>query len=519
MVSFHFGIKQKFVSLAFFLLFCVSLFIFIFFPLRQEVQMSDYLLQKVFVISDIVSHGTTAAILFDDLPAVNSYLKVLNTLEEVQFAILNKKDEKGYKVFADYQSANSTQKSNRYSTVIRDLLEKNERDHVNFDDITIAAVPIESDGEKIGRAIIGVTRRNLNRDVMQSRLVAMIVGISVLLLGSMVFLWQTNRIVKPLLSLEKASRKVADGDMNVEVTTTSTDEVGVLAKAFNLMVANIRSSMEEIRNKNTALIMQQEVIEEFNKRLTDSIQYGKRIQGAILPDSEAITTALKNSQAEHFVLFRPKDVVSGDFYWFSNLDNKVFFAVVDCTGHGVPGAFMSMIGNTLLNEIVNQKKITDPAKALDLLNAGVRHALKQENDNMLSKDGMEVAMVVIEGNMVTFAGAGRPLFIRYKDKPVERIKGDRQAIGGKLKDSHTSFTSKQIPVESGLLVYITSDGYIDQNNEKGKKLGTKGLEDLIEKVYALSISEQEQVFATTLDEHQGSADQRDDITLVGIKFQ
>jgi serine phosphatase RsbU (regulator of sigma subunit)/HAMP domain-containing protein len=504
------GIKQKFVSLALALLASVALFILIFFPYRQQVQMSEYLQQKVFVISNMVAHSTTSGLLFDDVGSVKTYLDILKTLEEVQFALIYKDGKK----FSDYRE----DLSKVYQSNVNGHLSRKDEYAEELEDVMIASVPVMSEKEVIGRVVVGITRKNLKTDVTRSRTVAIAVGLAVLALGGLVFFWQTTRIVKPLLGLERASRKVAAGEFNVEVTAKTGDEVEVLANGFNVMVANIKSSIEEIRNKNTALLFQQELIEEFNKRLTDSIQYAKRIQSAILPSAEAMDKTLP----PHFSVFKPKDVVSGDFFWYSAVGDKSVLAVVDCTGHGVPGAFMSMIGNTLLNDIVNQRKITSPGAILDALNGGVRLALKQDGDSMLAKDGMDVCICVIDRTNVVFAGAGRPLFVVGEDGVVNRIKGDSMSIGGRQKErkegESTSFKDNVIPITPKMAIYLTSDGFADQNNETGLKFGTPRLTDLIGRNYNLSVDEQRKHFVKALHDHQGQQDQRDDITLVGVRF-
>jgi serine phosphatase RsbU (regulator of sigma subunit)/HAMP domain-containing protein len=368
-------------------------------------------------------------------------------------------------------------------------------------------------GETVGRIVVGVTRDNLNRDVRQSRMVAFAVGLVVLILGGLIFVWQTGRIVQPLVRLSQASMTVAEGNMDVEVKAESNDEIGVLAGTFNFMVSNIRSAIEQIRSKNNELTEKNHIIEEYNEQVRSSIEYGKRIQSAILPDPDE----MKENLPEHFVLFKPRDVVSGDFYWFSDLGDKQIIAVVDCTGHGVPGAFMSMIGNTLLNEIVNQKRITGPGLILQNLNIAVRMALKQEGDNMLSRDGMDVCMCVIEKTRVLFAGAGLPLYV-MKNGVLETIKGSSHHIGGKQKTEMPTFEQHVIERVPGLSLYLSSDGYGDQNNEQRVKFSTKKLRELIEQVHTLPIQQQQRLFDERLKQHQGSEEQRDDITVVGIRL-
>ena len=502
------GIKGKFVSLALALLLIVAAFIFVFFPQRQERQMSEYLNQKVFVISDMVSFSTTPGVLFDDLKSVENYLNILKSLEEVEFAMVYRAAEKTQ--FAAYNN----QKAKQFESNIQQLLDKSGRQSVDLEDVTIALVPMVTEtGEAVGRIIVGVTRKNLKHDVQQSRIVAFSVGMIVLILGGLVFVWQTTRMVQPLVHLSQASMNVAQGNMDVEVNTQSNDEVGVLAGAFNFMVANIRSAIEQIKSKNDELTEKNELIEEINLHMRTSIEVGKHIQHAILPDAEEMKHALPN----HFVLFKPRDVVSGDFYWFAESGDRIVVAVVDCTGHGVPGAFMSMIGNTLLNELVNQKRIVGPGLILQNLNIAVRMALKQEGDNMLSKAGMDVCLCVIEKERVLFAGAALPLYV-VKNGVLETIKGSSAHIGGKQKVDMPVYEQHIIEREPGMHIYLTSDGYGDQSNEKVVKFGTKRLRELIQRIHTLPIEEQYRQFDECLKEHQGSEPQRDDITVVGIRL-
>ncbi|MCS7005924.1 MAG: SpoIIE family protein phosphatase, partial [Cytophagales bacterium] len=197
----------------------------------------------------------------------------------------------------------------------------------------------------------------------------------------------------------------------------------------------ILAQNEELQQQREEIMAQRDFIEMKNKELTElnahmsqSIQYASQIQRAILPAEEVI----RNYVQDFFLIYLPKDVVSGDFYWFSKIDNHLFFAAVDCTGHGVPGAFMSMIGNTLLNKIINENKILDPAHILNALNEGIITSLRQRETG--NNDGMDVCLCRIdivneEQFELYFAGARRPLYI-FKDDDIIELKGSRSHIGG-----------------------------------------------------------------------------------------
>ncbi len=258
-----------------------------------------------------------------------------------------------------------------------------------------------------------------------------------------------------------------------------------------------------------------------NEHITSSIAYAKTIQQAVLPD----LGKMKSYFEDAFVLYKPKDVVSGDFYWYSHINGdttppKTIIAAVDCTGHGVPGAFMSMIGNTLLNEIVNQKRITKTDEILEELNRRVRESLRQSEKK--NNDGMDMCLCCIEqegdGFKLSFTGAKRPLYVfNSRTEKLEVIEGDRKSIGG-IKENDKRFTSQEINVSKGTNVYLTTDGFADQNNMERRKFGTKNLKELLTKVSGLSGEEQLKSMQQRLKQHQRGANQRDDITLIGLKL-
>ena len=218
------------------------------------------------------------------------------------------------------------------------------------------------------------------------------------------------------------------------------------------------------------------------------------------------------------MIFRPRDIVSGDFYWFAETKEHFLLATVDCTGHGVPGGFMSMIGHTLLNEIVNQKGIEDPGKILDLLDIGVKKAIKSK-DETESKDGMDVALLSFTKDLKTvqFAGAFRPLLF-VRDGILSEYKANRFPIGAGSYVK-TAFDTHTIHLQKGDALYIFSDGYADQIGGKGgKKFMTKQFKELIQSNDQLDMQKQGMVFELALDKWQGEQEQMDDILVIGIRI-
>jgi ligand-binding sensor domain-containing protein/serine phosphatase RsbU (regulator of sigma subunit) len=250
--------------------------------------------------------------------------------------------------------------------------------------------------------------------------------------------------------------------------------------------------------------------------IKDSINYAKKIQDAILPLDEEIKKALPQS----FVLFKPRDVVSGDFYWFNKKDDKIYIAAVDCTGHGVPGAFMSMIGSSLLNEILSKKGPHDAANVLKNLHKGVRKALKQDRDSYESKDGMDLALAVYDttANTLQYSGAKRPMF-HYNTDFFEEIKADKQSIGGLEMEDNYTFTNHNFEIKKGDTFYLFTDGYVDQfGGEKGKKFSTKRLKETLEGMQTLSMKEQHSTLSNIIDDWKSEVEQIDDILVIGLRF-
>ncbi|MCK6616636.1 MAG: PAS domain S-box protein [Cyclobacteriaceae bacterium] len=252
-----------------------------------------------------------------------------------------------------------------------------------------------------------------------------------------------------------------------------------------------------------------------NKKITESINYAKRIQTAILPNTRVINRALPDS----FILYKPRDVVSGDFPWYMQVKDDIYIAAVDCTGHGVPGALLSLIGYFLLNDIVRSRKVTDPGVILDLLDEGVTKTLRQDEDAS-TKDGMDIALCKINMNTreVEYAGAHRPLYI-MKGGAMDEIKGNKFPIGGGIFKNQTNFTNTKIKLDKGDSIYFSSDGFPDQfGGPEGRKFGPKKIREIIERVHTLPMREASVIFETEWEAWRGDTRQTDDVLLIGIKF-
>mgnify|MGYP001279912091 FL=1 len=251
------------------------------------------------------------------------------------------------------------------------------------------------------------------------------------------------------------------------------------------------------------------------KQITDSIEYASRIQRAILPPVEYIKTVVP----EHFILYKPRDIVSGDFYWITHKEDKIIVAAVDCTGHGVPGAFMSMLGFAFLNEIVNKEKELKANQILNQLRTYVKDSLHQTGKENEAKDGMDIALCIIDPVKlnIQFAGAYNPLYLIRKNK-LETIRADRMPIGIHIVEKE-SFTNHVVEVNKGDIIYIFTDGYIDQfGGAKSQKFKMAPFQDLLVTIKDKPMEDQKKLLDERFESWKGTNSQIDDVLVMGIKI-
>jgi serine phosphatase RsbU (regulator of sigma subunit) len=283
-------------------------------------------------------------------------------------------------------------------------------------------------------------------------------------------------------------------------------------KEQNIKLENI------ITERTKEIEHQKEEIEHKNQEITDSINYAKRIQQAILPPVNEILKVWKDV----FVFYQPKDIVSGDFYWFYRInDHEMLIACADCTGHGVPGGFMSMICSDKLNDAV--KETHDPAKILFHVNNNVKKALRQTetSDENVNKDGMEISLVRInfQTSKVWYAGANRPLWMLKKSATeIEEVKPTKASIAS-FTPSDFEYQGHELQLEKNDLVYMTSDGYPDQfGGQDGKKFMTKNFKKLILSIKDLGIREQESTVRNVINQWKEGYEQVDDLLVIAFKL-
>jgi tetratricopeptide (TPR) repeat protein len=252
-------------------------------------------------------------------------------------------------------------------------------------------------------------------------------------------------------------------------------------------------------------------LEEKNVQIMDSIKYAKRIQSAILPPRSLVDRSLKNS----FILYKPKDIVAGDFYWLEPQGEQVLFAAADCTGHGVPGAMVSVVCNNSLNRAVREYHETDPGKILDKTRELVIEEFEKSEEDV--QDGMDIALCMLQGNKLSYAGANNPLWvIRKGANIIEEYKANKQPIGKYTRND--PFDSHEIELEKGDTIYIFSDGFIDQfGGPNGKKLKSAKFKNLLLEIQEKTMKEQHQILEDYFNEWKGDLEQLDDVCVIGVR--
>ena len=334
--------------------------------------------------------------------------------------------------------------------------------------------------------------------------------VTFLFIASLLFIMILLILVILFRNKRRANILINDKNIKLEKTNTKISEQKSKLETANTIISK----------KNNDLEIQKEEIQEQHSQITSSIKYAKNIQTAVLP----FLTNFKK-EFDTFVIFKPKDIVSGDFYWNQDLKGgnyETIITVIDCTGHGVSGAFMSMISYSLLNYIVKELKIFEPEKILERLDKEVVVSLRQEKTNNMDGMDMCICKIIKENDKTTiyFSGARRPIF-RYNSSTneIETIKGTRRSIGGnRIVRNIPDFELKTFEINKNDSIYLTSDGYIDQSNEQRKRFGSQAFTNVLEQIKDKTMTDQKDILLEELQKHQGTSAQRDDITMIGIKF-
>jgi len=371
-----------------------------------------------------------------------------------------------------------------------------------------------------------------------SRMYLILIGVSLLAIAIAILVGRY--FAGPVKDLTALAQQLADGTLNIaNDTRTRTfrrgDEIGILARSFRQMAQELERQMKEQVALNTQIAAQKEEIEtaledisKKNKNITSSMNYALRIQTAFLPEREGLGQLFPHS----FLIFKPKDIVSGDFYWFRKIidpatgNEQMVLATVDCTGHGVPGALMTMVGQNLLYEAAVQERLTDPAQVIQRMDENLGRMLRN-SQGQGTPEGMDIALCFIDlaKGVIQFAGAHQSAYV-IRDGGLHELKGDRFAIGDSTKRSiHRSINTQQWKICPGDQLFLVTDGFSDQFGglagpvQTPTKYGKKRLRAVLETAASLaSMGDQRAALTSALTEWQGQQPQTDDITVIGIKI-
>jgi serine phosphatase RsbU (regulator of sigma subunit) len=333
-----------------------------------------------------------------------------------------------------------------------------------------------------------------------------------------------RRITRPLKSLTSSARQLAKGNLETPIVQEGKDEIGILSLSFKKMQISITNLIGELKDINHNLENkviertqeiqhQKEMVEEKNKEILDSINYAKRLQTAILPTAVNIKKALPQS----FILFKPKDIVSGDFYWMDDREKEVLIAAVDCTGHGVPGAMVSVVGANGLNRCVKEFGLTEPGQILDMLTKLVVETFSTSEHEV--KDGMDIALCRLnkENNMLQYSGAHNPLWVLRKGaEEIEEIRADKQPIG--MFDYRKPHITHSVQLNPGDTFYVFTDGFGDQfGGTRGKKYKASQMKEVLISIRNESMENQKAILNESFESWRGNLEQIDDVCVIGVR--
>ncbi len=360
-----------------------------------------------------------------------------------------------------------------------------------------------------------VTDNAIQKTLFKQELVRFTKIILLLVLPLIILVYyRAKTIIEPLKKLSTKTNQIRIGNLSERADVSGAIEISELSKNFNHMVSELQESYEgleqKVKDRTKEIQLQKHIIEEKQKEIVDSINYAKRIQYTLLAHKEF----LQEQIPDHFVFFHPKDIVSGDFYWATKHKNKFYLAVCDSTGHGVPGAFMSLLNIGFLREAINEKEIETPNEILNFVRQRLIDNISREGQ----KDGFDGILLCIdkEKNTLTYSAANNaPVLI--KNSAYLELEADRMPVGKGEKE--VSFVLRAINYEPGDVLYLYTDGYADQfGGPKGKKFKYKPLNELLSQISALPLEIQSSKLKAVFEEWKGDLEQVDDVCIIGLKL-
>jgi len=485
----------------------------------------------------------------------NSFLRIVRNLDRFLYSYLQNRRDSEYQAFImvfkllGEKLSKSEFMDSRLQSYITDLenavlydfrMEKESRTiNLKFDEISNKLTNLFSD--------ISKTAENLSHEaVLTAENLHSRLQIWFLVSGSVAFIFLlfiinmlAKKIVNPIRGISHIVTQFQSGDDQARFSSKTGDEIAELGFSLNNMLDTINQHhyhleglvaerTRQLNQKNMDLNETLKAVESANKKILESIQYAEKIQRSLLPNTGAIKEFLPNS----FFIWMPKDIVGGDIFFADSFEDGFVVAVIDCTGHGVPGAFMTMIASSALRRIIKDEGCHDPAEILNHLNLIIKTTLQQDTEDAASDDGMDVAVCFIRKSVnsagcLIFSGAKLPLIYVYNDE-LTLIKGDRQSIGYKQSrrsDINFEFTNHKIDIKKGMSFYMATDGFEDQLGEDAEsrfevtRFGSKRFRELLRDNSSGSFKEQKEIILKIFDDYKGKEERQDDVTVVGFSVE
>ncbi len=494
-------VRNKIIAVVIGIILVFAPFIFIYFPNKQKDLLVDSYNNEVKNIAATVGLGVNVALIEQNFSGVEMAMQFAKSDERLTFIALIQVD-----TLEKIPGKAVKLKKTAFSIYPQEY--KLDPEIKTSDKIIVKESDIKSEILN-GKVLVGFSTKSIQNNIHNVKVTSFIGSFFISLLSIIVGFLLARNISNPILKLRNAHLKVGEGDLQQHVVVNSKDEIGDLAVSFNQMV-------QQLDKSEKLLQLQKNRIEEKNKEMIDSISYAKRIQYSLLAKEDT----LRKKFPDHFIFFRPKDIVSGDFYWGAELNNGQFALVIaDSTGHGVPGAIMSMLNISCLNEAVVSLRLVSPSDILTYTRSKVIHHLSQDGSFEGGKDGMDCCLMCfdIKGKLLTYAAANNAIWIVRENYLIE-LEPDKMPVGKHQKDS-VPFSQRTIDLKKDDMVYAFTDGMADQfGGPKGKKFMYKQLKQLLINVARLPMQEQKEAIMTAFLDWKGDVDQVDDITLMGVRI-
>jgi len=502
------GLKSKIWLSICSIVFTFTFFSYYYFPLKQEKLLVDNYNSEVQNLANTVALGVKISLKNQDFEGVQDAMAHVKDDSRLQFVSLLSYDtiwDNPKKYHIRKMVVNTVPETRRPEPE----MQSNDSVIVKRTEFTTASMS--------GTIMLGLNTKAIMESKKRIGITALTVSSVIFLIGILIGFMLARHISRPVKALRNAAEKVGEGDLNQQITRINKDEIGDLSVAFNKMVGDLSRARHELSEQKKLIEEKHEEIQEKHREVLHSIEYARRIQGSILPPQKKVKQYLEDS----FILYMPKDIVAGDFYWMAEIEGEVLFAAGDCTGHGVPGAMVSVVCSNALNKAVNEMNIHQPARILEkvceLVMAGFHRNKSEDEDYLL--DGMDISLcrLDVKTRRLEWAGAHNPLWVirQTSESPeIIEIKADKQSVGNSIKP----FQNHEIQLEAGDCLYLFSDGYTDQfGGSEDKKFNKKRFRELLLSIQSESLPVQKDILIQRHAEWKGKSGQVDDICVFGIR--